>query len=132
MKQEMQLFDSTENPSPNSMKLCEALKTIPPTSVETQRAFSAAGLLAKKLRTRLSDKMPSLQGGTLNSRRAGSPLARLAKGEKRWEAPDHPQGILPQNWVEAELNHSVTSMVLKATANDRRHLALCNDEFRGP
>ncbi|GFV64246.1 hypothetical protein TNCV_3000111 [Trichonephila clavipes] len=23
-------------------------------------------------------------------------------------------------------------MVLKATANDRRHLALCHDEFRGP
>ncbi|GFT12940.1 hypothetical protein TNCV_5096151 [Trichonephila clavipes] len=23
-------------------------------------------------------------------------------------------------------------MVLKATANDRRHLALCRDEFRGP
>ncbi|GFU65728.1 hypothetical protein TNCV_5058621 [Trichonephila clavipes] len=23
-------------------------------------------------------------------------------------------------------------MVVKATANDRRHLALCHDEFRGP
>ncbi|PRD21344.1 UNVERIFIED_CONTAM: hypothetical protein NCL1_51985 [Trichonephila clavipes] len=23
-------------------------------------------------------------------------------------------------------------MVLKATANDKRHLALCHDEFRGP
>ncbi|GFX61231.1 hypothetical protein TNCV_3407061 [Trichonephila clavipes] len=23
-------------------------------------------------------------------------------------------------------------MVLKATANDRRHVALCHDEFRGP
>ncbi|GFU89361.1 uncharacterized protein TNCV_1783431 [Trichonephila clavipes] len=34
MKQEMQLFDSTENPSPNIIKLCDALKTIPPTSVE--------------------------------------------------------------------------------------------------
>ncbi|GFV80594.1 hypothetical protein TNCV_4617561 [Trichonephila clavipes] len=43
MKQEMQLFDSTENPSPNFIKLCEALKTIPPTSVEAERAFSAAG-----------------------------------------------------------------------------------------
>ncbi|GFT53407.1 hypothetical protein TNCV_3324111 [Trichonephila clavipes] len=30
MKQEMQLFDSTENPLPNIIKLCEALKTIPP------------------------------------------------------------------------------------------------------
>ncbi|GFW64624.1 uncharacterized protein TNCV_700301 [Trichonephila clavipes] len=42
-----------------------------------------------------------------------------------------PQGILPQNWVETELNCSVTFMVLKATANDRRHVALCHDEFRG-
>ncbi|GFX26762.1 uncharacterized protein TNCV_1839351 [Trichonephila clavipes] len=53
MKQEMQLFDSTENPLPNIIKLCEALKTIPPTSVEAKRAFSAAGLFVKKLRARL-------------------------------------------------------------------------------
>ncbi|GFX64305.1 hypothetical protein TNCV_1500291 [Trichonephila clavipes] len=29
-------------------------------------------------------------GGTLNSRRAASPLAWLREGEERWEAPDHP------------------------------------------
>ncbi|PRD26335.1 UNVERIFIED_CONTAM: Cullin-4A [Trichonephila clavipes] len=74
--------------------------------------------------------MPSRHGGTLNSLGAASPLVRL--GEKRWEAPDHPQGVLPQNWSETELNCSVTCMVLKATANGRRHLALCHDEFRGP
>ncbi|GFU57116.1 uncharacterized protein TNCV_1779791 [Trichonephila clavipes] len=51
--------------------------------------------------------------------------------EKRWEAPDHPQGVVPQNWGEAELNRSVTCMVLKATGNDRCHLALFYDEFRG-
>ncbi|GFY08829.1 uncharacterized protein TNCV_4660221 [Trichonephila clavipes] len=56
MKQEMQLLDSTENPSPNFIKLCEALKTIPSTSVEAERAFSAAGLFVIKLITRLSDK----------------------------------------------------------------------------
>ncbi|GFX18256.1 uncharacterized protein TNCV_4305571 [Trichonephila clavipes] len=39
MKQEMELFDSTENPSPNIIKLCEALKTIPLTSVEAERVF---------------------------------------------------------------------------------------------
>ncbi|GFW79528.1 hypothetical protein TNCV_128331 [Trichonephila clavipes] len=44
----MQLFDSTENPSPNIKKLCEALKTTPPTSVEAERAFSAAGLFVTK------------------------------------------------------------------------------------
>ncbi|GFW24796.1 uncharacterized protein TNCV_1960631 [Trichonephila clavipes] len=56
MKQEMQLFDSTENPSPNIIKLFEALETIPPMSVEPERAFFAAGLFVTKLRTRLSDK----------------------------------------------------------------------------
>ncbi|GFX57949.1 uncharacterized protein TNCV_3069161 [Trichonephila clavipes] len=46
--------------------------------------------------------------------------------------PDHPQGALPLIWGETELNRSVTCMVFKATPNDRRHLALCHDEFRGP
>ncbi|GFX63801.1 uncharacterized protein TNCV_5032721 [Trichonephila clavipes] len=55
MKQDIQLFDSPENPSSNIIKLCEVLKTIPPTSVETERAFSAAGLFVTKLRTRLSE-----------------------------------------------------------------------------
>ncbi|GFU07884.1 uncharacterized protein TNCV_3551931 [Trichonephila clavipes] len=76
--------------------------------------------------------VPSRHGGTLNSRRAASPLVRLVKGEERWEASDHPQGVLPLNWGETELNRSITFMVLKATANDGRHLALCCDEFRGP
>ncbi|GFW33632.1 cullin-4A [Trichonephila clavipes] len=76
--------------------------------------------------------VPSRHGGTLNSSRAESSLVRLMEGEERWKATDHPQGILPLNWSKTELNRSVTSMVLKATANDRRHLALCHDEFRGP
>ncbi|GFW69528.1 hypothetical protein TNCV_488741 [Trichonephila clavipes] len=46
--------------------------------------------------------------------------------------PDHPKGILLQNWGETELNRSATCMGLKATANDKRHLALHHDEFRGP
>ncbi|GFX97301.1 CCHC-type domain-containing protein [Trichonephila clavipes] len=71
-------------------------------------------------------------GGTLNSRRAASPLVRWVEGEEMWEASDHPHGILPQNWGETELNHSVACTVLKATANDRRHLALCHDKFHGP
>ncbi|GFW23221.1 uncharacterized protein TNCV_3803211 [Trichonephila clavipes] len=76
--------------------------------------------------------VPSRQGGTLNSRGAASPLVRLVKGEERWEASDHPQSVLPLNWGGIEPNRTVTCMVLKATANDRRHLALCHDEFRGP
>ncbi|GFW34087.1 uncharacterized protein TNCV_287711 [Trichonephila clavipes] len=57
--------------------------------------------------------------GTLNSRRAASPLVWL-EGEARWEAPDHPQGFLPLNWGGTEQKRTVTCMVLKAKANDRR------------
>ncbi|GFS93165.1 hypothetical protein TNCV_5140031, partial [Trichonephila clavipes] len=53
-------------------------------------------------------------------RRVASPLVWLAEGEERWEAPHHPQGFLPQNWGGTERNRTVTSMVLKAKANDRR------------
>ncbi|GFY09154.1 uncharacterized protein TNCV_4663451 [Trichonephila clavipes] len=59
--------------------------------------------------------VPSRHGGTLNSHRAASPLVRLVEEEERWEAPDHPQGVLPQNSGETELNRSVTCMTLKAT-----------------
>ncbi|GFY06071.1 uncharacterized protein TNCV_3863751 [Trichonephila clavipes] len=59
-------------------------------------------------------------GGTLNSRRAASPLMRLVDGEDRWKATDSTQGVLPQNWGGTELNHTVICMVLKATTNDRR------------
>ena len=38
-------------------KLRGALATIVPTSVEAERAFSAAGLFVTKLRTRMSDTM---------------------------------------------------------------------------
>ncbi|GFW49502.1 uncharacterized protein TNCV_2842831 [Trichonephila clavipes] len=54
------------------------------------------------------------------------------KGEERWEASEHPQSVLPLNWGGIEPNRTVTCMVLKTTANDRRHLALCHDEFRRP
>ncbi|GFY10560.1 hypothetical protein TNCV_2193811 [Trichonephila clavipes] len=65
MKQEMQLFDSTENPSPNIIKLCDALKTIPPTSVEAKRAFSAAGLFVTKLRTRVLEVLETSTASTV-------------------------------------------------------------------
>ncbi|GFX01330.1 uncharacterized protein TNCV_3729991 [Trichonephila clavipes] len=68
--------------------------------------------------------VPLRHGDTLNT----SHLVRLVGGEERWDATDHPQDVLPQNWGETELNHSVTYMVLKATPNDR----LCNDEIHGP
>ncbi|GFW14585.1 hypothetical protein TNCV_2359091 [Trichonephila clavipes] len=53
-------------------------------------------------------------------------------GKERWEASGHLQGVLSQNWGETEVNHSVTCMVLKATANGRHHLTLCHGELRGP
>ncbi|GFV72037.1 transposable element Tcb2 transposase [Trichonephila clavipes] len=34
--------------------------------------------------------------GTLNSRRAASPLVRLVEGEETWEAPEPTQGVFPQ------------------------------------
>ncbi|GFV65164.1 uncharacterized protein TNCV_2701061 [Trichonephila clavipes] len=76
--------------------------------------------------------VPLRHGGTLNSRQATSPLEWLVEGEDRCEASEHPQSKLPLNWGGTEPNRTVTRMVLKATANDRRHLALCHDEFRGP
>ncbi|GFW87355.1 uncharacterized protein TNCV_1267281 [Trichonephila clavipes] len=56
---------------------------------------------------------------------------RLIGVEERWETLD-PSGVLPQICGGNEPNHPVTCMVLKATANERRHLALCYVEFRGP
>ncbi|GFU66132.1 transposable element Tc3 transposase [Trichonephila clavipes] len=69
-------------------------------------------------------------GGTLSSCRSVSPLMRLVEGEERWKAPEHPQGVLPQNWGKIEQNRTVTCMELKDKANDRRkYLALRRYEF---
>ncbi|GFV24660.1 uncharacterized protein TNCV_3339761 [Trichonephila clavipes] len=73
--------------------------------------------------------VPSRHGGTLNSRRATSPLVRLVD---RWDASDHPQGVILLIWGGIELNRTVTCLVLKGTANDRHHLALSHDEFGEP
>ncbi|GFX81019.1 uncharacterized protein TNCV_1910121 [Trichonephila clavipes] len=64
--------------------------------------------------------------------RAANTLVRLVEGKERLEASDHPQSVVPLNCGGIEPNRTVTCMVLKAMANDRRHLALCPDEFRGP
>ncbi|GFW45700.1 uncharacterized protein TNCV_3246371 [Trichonephila clavipes] len=79
----------------------------------------------------LISAIPLRHGGTLNSRRAASPLEWLVEREERWEASDQSQSVLPLNWGRTEPN-SITCIVLKATANDRRHLTLCHDEFHGP
>ncbi|GFW97460.1 uncharacterized protein TNCV_4991361 [Trichonephila clavipes] len=64
--------------------------------------------------------VPLQQGGTLNSRRAVSPLGRLVEGEERWGPLTFSQGVLRHNWDGTELNRTVICMVLKATANERR------------
>ena len=52
----MALFEATGNKSKYLNLFDQALRTIPPTSVEAERAFPAAGLFVSKLRARISEK----------------------------------------------------------------------------
>ncbi|GFW83807.1 uncharacterized protein TNCV_669201 [Trichonephila clavipes] len=72
--------------------------------------------------------VPSQYRGTINSR-----ISSREVGGRGREVGGRltPPGVFPQNWGGNEPKHTATCMVLKATANDRRHLALCRDEFRG-
>ncbi|GFY14807.1 hypothetical protein TNCV_648501 [Trichonephila clavipes] len=45
------------------------------------------------------------------------------EGEERWEPTYHLQDVFPQNWGRTEPKRTVTCMVIKATANDRRILS---------
>ncbi|GFU95928.1 uncharacterized protein TNCV_252791 [Trichonephila clavipes] len=75
--------------------------------------------------------VPLRHGGTLNSRRAASPLVGLVEGKERWGPLTTPRDFLPLNWGGTEQKRTVACMVLKA--NDRRKIpALCCDELRGP
>ncbi|GFW89055.1 transposase [Trichonephila clavipes] len=111
MKQEMQLLDSTENPLPNIIKLCEALKKVSPTSVEAERAFSAARLFVTKLRT--SDEAYFWLNGYVNKQNCR--IWSEANPQVYVETPLHPEkltvwcalwagGILLQN----DEGHNVT------------------------
>ncbi|GFV95002.1 uncharacterized protein TNCV_1030001 [Trichonephila clavipes] len=76
--------------------------------------------------------VPSRHGSTLNSRRAASPLARLVVGVGRWEAPDHTQGVLSQNWDGTSKVVLSLAWCSKLRLTMDVYLALCHDEFRGP
>ncbi|GFV00159.1 uncharacterized protein TNCV_4058301 [Trichonephila clavipes] len=57
------------------------------------------------------------------NRRAARLLVWLVEGKERWEAPGHPQGFLPLNWGGTEQNRTVTCIVLKAKAKNRRKIS---------
>lgn len=56
LSKEFAVFEATGQRTYNLQILHKALLSIQPTSVESERAFSAAGLFITKLRSRLSDK----------------------------------------------------------------------------
>ena len=56
IKRQFTSFDASGKLPPDLENILLALKSIPPTSVEAERAFSAAGLFMTKLRTRMDDQ----------------------------------------------------------------------------
>jgi hypothetical protein len=57
VKKEMSLFEGGGTRGMYMQMAYNSLLTIPPSSVESERAFSAAGILCSRLRTRMSDKV---------------------------------------------------------------------------
>ena len=55
VQKEMMLYEITKTRPNNLEKLYAALKTIKPTSVEAERAFSVLGYFGSKIRNRLND-----------------------------------------------------------------------------
>ena len=53
---ELQIFDAAGEKTANISKITAAFESIPPISVEAERAYSAVGLFITRHRTRLSDE----------------------------------------------------------------------------
>ena len=62
IKLEMKLLEATVKRSSKLEQLFRALSSISPTAVKAERTFSAAGLFATKLRSRLGDKSVNALG----------------------------------------------------------------------
>jgi DNA polymerase III sliding clamp (beta) subunit (PCNA family) len=56
LQSEFQMYEKTGIITKNLKKLLDALKTIPPTSIESERAFSISSNFCTKKRSSLSDK----------------------------------------------------------------------------
>ncbi|GFX34958.1 hypothetical protein TNCV_2328981 [Trichonephila clavipes] len=59
--------------------------------------------------------------GSLNSRRSASPFVRLVEREWRWEAYDHPNGILPKNWGGTEKSNQPQALTTSLPSLRERH-----------
>ena len=57
VSKEMLVYEETGKRTTNLELLLNALETIPPTSVESERAFFAAGLFVTKIRSRMSNDL---------------------------------------------------------------------------
>ncbi|GFX82638.1 hypothetical protein TNCV_1193131 [Trichonephila clavipes] len=75
-----------------------------PTTIQHHYSFSQKAAVGRGVRSRHKGKFSREVGG---------------RG-REVEAPDHPQSVILQNWSGTEQNRTVTCMVLKAKANDRR------------
>ncbi|GFV93609.1 transposable element Tcb2 transposase [Trichonephila clavipes] len=65
--------------------------------------------------------------GTLNSRRAASPLMRLGEGKRG----DHPQCVLSRNWGETSETYCHLHGAQGYGKRQAYNLSLCHDEFLG-
>ncbi|GFU70111.1 hypothetical protein TNCV_3807421 [Trichonephila clavipes] len=74
--------------------------------------------------------VPSRYGGALKSRRGRKSSGEVGGRGREVEGPLNTSSVFSP---KTEQNRTITFIVLKAKANDRRkNLALSLDEFRGP